>query len=470
MIARLEINRLHWLLFVLWQIALVFCTQQIFPVFYNYSPRLDCDEFNIYANSSECSLSKKDVCKALEKCELIRVDSDPPFHSAVEEFKLFCDRDAYYATVVSTVQFLGVLFGTIIYGHLGDYFGRRMVSIFGVSLGILCGVASGFAPSWPWLAAIRFIVGSSIACVLVVFYTFICELIRPNQRVFLRAFFNWGYARLIFTLICFICNHWRSAAIVTALVVSPVPLVAILLLPESPKWLISNGKEKEARSACRKLQYFAGDETLFNEDLNQQSSGHRVHTMKDLLTDRTIAKRTVVLCVLWFSTSLSAFGSDLNSGNLAGNFYANQFVSAAVTAFAKIFVFILDEKLPTFDRRKLYYYPQILVIVCYAAIMFLLAFVKEDDCDEDYWANWAGWKVQSLPKSTIGMGTCSLLARCGALLAPQMAYLSSISRWAPYGVVVAIGCFSLVIAIFFLPDTKGVDLGDMEKKDKEPIN
>ncbi|CAJ0941022.1 unnamed protein product, partial [Mesorhabditis belari] len=470
---------------ILWQFAMIFCTQQIFPVFYNYTPKRNCENFDIYANESSCSMSKKDECKALKDCEEIRLLKEPPFHSAVEEFDLFCDHKAYYATVVSTCQFLGVLFGTVIYGHLGDHFGRRMVSFLGITIGILFAMASGLSPSWPVLAVLRFIVGSSIACVLVVFYTFICELIQPNQRVFLRAFFNWGYARLIFTLICFICDHWRSAAIATAAVVIPVPLACLFILPESPKWLISKGKPKEAKIAAQKLQKFANEVTLFTEDLQRESSNQQhIYTMKDLLSDRKIAKRAAVLGILWFSTSLSAFGSDLNSRNLAGNFYANQFVSGAVTALAKIFIFIFDEKLPTFDRRKLYYIPQILMISCYASIMVLMIFVKEDDCDEDYWANWGviilniigvslieiTWDacylvaVECFPTEirTIGIGTCSLLARCGALLAPQMAYLSSVARWAPYGVVVSIGIFSLMIGFFFLPNTKGVDLGNVD--------
>lgn len=46
-------------------------------------------------------MSKKDECKALKDCERITLLKEPPFHSAVEEFGLYCDHKAYYATVVS---------------------------------------------------------------------------------------------------------------------------------------------------------------------------------------------------------------------------------------------------------------------------------------------------------------------------------------------------------------------------------
>ena len=45
-----------------------------------------------------------------------------------------------------------------------------------------------------------------------------------------------------------------------------------------------------------------------------------------------------------------------------------------------------------------------------------------------------------------------------------MAFLSRFSMAAPYGVVIAIGCMALLISIFYLPNTKGVDLSDPEEE------
>ena len=100
--------------------------------------------------------------------------------------------------------------------------------------------------------------------------------------------------------------------------------------------------------------------------------------------------------------SLSAFGSDLVSGNLAGSFYVTQFVSGLVTAFAKIvriaplspvplfqFIFFFDTYWPTFDRRRLHQLPQVLMILCYGTLMVLIL-LPDTDCDEDSWRDWAG--------------------------------------------------------------------------------
>ncbi|KIH46899.1 transporter, major facilitator family protein [Ancylostoma duodenale] len=398
-------------------------------IFYNYTPQRECVDVNLNGTKNQCDLSTEQQCELLKNCTNVTVE-DPPFHSMVEEYNLYCDK-AYDATLktphnspfkAATIQFLGVLFGTVTYGHLGDHFGRRPTSFFGIFVGILAGISTGFAPSWQVFAVMRFICGTSVACILVVFYTYIVELIRPEQRVFMRSFFNWGYAWVVFTVVCMLCDHWRSASIATALLASPTLLAIAFLLPETPK--------------C-----------------------------------------------------LSAFGSDLNSGNLLGDFYVNQIASAAVTAFAKIFVFLLDTYWTSFDRRKLHQFPQVLVIACYSTIMCLQIFVPDSSCDGKSARDWSiiviniigvsfielTWDacyliaVESFPTHirTIGMGTCSLAARIAALIAPQMAYLSLFYQPAPYIVVVVVGLLALLISLVSLPDTKGVDLGTIGDENRE---
>ncbi|VDM69055.1 unnamed protein product [Strongylus vulgaris] len=160
-----------------------------FQIFYNYTPQRECTDYNHNFTTNQCDLSQEQQCDQLMNCSNITIE-DAPFHSMVEEFELYCNM-AYDATLAATIQFLGVLFGTLIYGHLGDHFGRRPVSFCGIFVGIIAGVSTGFAPSWEIFAALRFVCGTSVACILVVFYTYIVELIRPEQRVFMRSFFNW---------------------------------------------------------------------------------------------------------------------------------------------------------------------------------------------------------------------------------------------------------------------------------------
>ncbi len=93
-------------------------------------------------NLTQCQLSKDEQCEQIDHCHNISIDA-APFYSLVEEFQLFCGVSAYYATLVSTSLFIGVLIGTPVYSHLGDYFGRKPVSMFAIIIGIVMAVASG---------------------------------------------------------------------------------------------------------------------------------------------------------------------------------------------------------------------------------------------------------------------------------------------------------------------------------------
>ena len=195
----LQINRFHLVVFFTWQLCLYFANQQLFPIFSNYSPRFRC------VGSNDSAAFHKN-CTALAECPADMVEyEDKVFYSSVLEFDLVCGSYAYIASLITSMQFFGVLIGTITYGHLADKFGRRPISLLCVSLGILFVVLSGSlgifcfetnveclgaSLGWLILLILRFFVGTSIGGTVVV-YTYVIELIEPQQRMFLRAFFNW---------------------------------------------------------------------------------------------------------------------------------------------------------------------------------------------------------------------------------------------------------------------------------------
>ncbi|ULT99201.1 hypothetical protein L3Y34_000499 [Caenorhabditis briggsae] len=474
---------------ILWQFGLFYACQLIFPIFYNFHPSLSCQDPNFHFSKPKCKLSKVEICSELiANCSKWLIEP-APFRSMVQDFKMYCGSAAYDSAWVATIQFIGALVGAVIYGHLGDYFGRKPVSFIGISIGIVFGVAAGFAPNWKLFAIALFICGTSVACIMVVFYAYILEFIEPQQRVFMRSFFNWGYARLVFTLACFLCENWRATAIVTSLLAVPV-LPMLLILPESPKWYATKKRFREMKSAEKRVAWLSGlpydaDLKILEESEKSESleKDTKIYTIRDLFSSWPIAYSTIVIGSLWFSTSVSSFGADLNSGNLAGNFYLSQFVSAAAIALSKISIFLLDTYLPSFNRQKLHQIPQIIMICCYSAIMVLMI-SPDQDCSSQGSRNLAiiiiniigasfielTWDACYLVAAeifptrirTIGIGTCSLLARTGALLAPQMAYLSDIYRPIPYAIVCSIGIISLLVSCFFLPDTKGVDLAALD--------
>lgn len=125
----------------------------------------------------------------------------------------------------------------------------------------------------------------------------------------------------MFTVVCMLCDHWRSAAIATALLASPTLLAIAFLLPETPKWYnfsknnirniryytiklryVSKGRFADAKWASARINYLGGKEEQGNVGEIHIRHPRKAYTIKDLLLSRAIAARTVILCSLWFAT------------------------------------------------------------------------------------------------------------------------------------------------------------------------
>ncbi|VDN50465.1 unnamed protein product [Dracunculus medinensis] len=452
----LHINRFHILIFVLWQLALAFVAQEVFPTFFNYYPqRLSDYKRTMNFSKKICKDDGQEQCELLSDCKNITV-LKTPFYGIVEHFHLYCGDDAYSATLVATWQFLGVFCGTVIYGHVGDLLGRKPTTIIGLLIGLISGIISGFATSWKWFAVFRFVAGTSMACIVVVFSTYVMELILPEQRVFLRSFFNWGYARAILTLICFLLPRWQYTSIANACLVLPV-ILAIFFVPESPKWYAAKA--------------------------NPSLSFHpHIYTMRDLFSNKNTAFHTIPLCAIWFFGGVCTFGIDLNSKNLGGEFFLNQFIMSFSIAIIKAGIFFVDTYVPKFGRRLLFQIPQSVMLICFATISLIMIINDSLQCETSL-INWTiiilnfigisfvevTWDAlyicvaEYFPTEirAIGTSTCSMMARVGTLLAPQIVYMASFYKPALYIAVVIVGGSSLLLSVIYLPETKGVELSSV---------
>uniref|UniRef100_A0A914VSW7 Major facilitator superfamily (MFS) profile domain-containing protein n=1 Tax=Plectus sambesii TaxID=2011161 RepID=A0A914VSW7_9BILA len=251
---RLKINRFHVLLFITWQLTLYFAVQQFFPIFANYTPKWRCSNDTEYAKD----------CTLLEECPKESLQFDyTPFYSTVLEFDMLCGTRAYIASLISTFQFGGVLVGTIVCGQLADKYGRRPIALITLTLGILFAMSSGASPNWQVLMALRILMGTCIGGALVSVYTYVVEIIPPQQRVFQRAFFNWGYSRAMLTVVCWMVPHWRWASYATVSVVIPIIPIVYFLLPESPTWLMSKDRFTEMKQSEEKISKLANSPTMF---------------------------------------------------------------------------------------------------------------------------------------------------------------------------------------------------------------
>lgn len=89
------------------------------------------------------------------------------------------------------IQFIGVLFGTLLMAPLSDRFGRKPVGLTCLTFGLTLLAMTSLSPTGYILLMIRFIVAILMGGSLVVIATYTMEIIPSEHRITLRTFCNW---------------------------------------------------------------------------------------------------------------------------------------------------------------------------------------------------------------------------------------------------------------------------------------
>ncbi|KAM3722576.1 Uncharacterized protein ACO02O_05890 [Dirofilaria immitis] len=443
-----------------------FGSQMIYPIFSNYIPQWRCTTNQSFSNNCTIFLSCKD---SIEFDQIA-------FSSAALEYDWICGASVYWASLYSQIQFFGVLLGTVITGTLSDIFGRRPLALISLACGITVSFCSGLAPSWKILLASRFFVGLSIGGTIVVVCTYVMEMLLPEQRMALRAFFNWGVARLMMTIICYLLPEWRLASFGNALAALPALLIVIFIFPESPTWLHSKNRIDEMRESEKKIARIAGVAYVEIEHKMIEKNKRLI----DVIRHSNYAKRLFILWLIWFTASLCGYAIDLNSSRISGNLFINQALFSILIAASKIALVIYDTVNKNFNRRKLHQYAQLAVCICFLTLTLLVYFQYQGIAIlvinligtvfiEYTWDACYLCAVESMPTSmrASSLGSCSFIARIGALLSPMIFFLSTIWPPSAYLIVVIVGLISLTSSCLFLVETKNVHL---DRVDDESIS
>jgi sugar porter (SP) family MFS transporter len=169
---------------------------------------------------------------------------------------------------------LGAIFGCFFGGWVGDILGRRRGVLIG---GLICffggSLQAGSHNSNMFLCA-RVIAGIGIGFINSIVPSWISELAKSHKRGFTFALVfsaNYFGIMLINWILYGLQNYpeafrWRFPL---ACVCSPsvVLVLAVWFVPESPRWLVGHGDEKQARDILSKLR---GDLPLDHAEINEE--------------------------------------------------------------------------------------------------------------------------------------------------------------------------------------------------------
>ncbi|XP_038048377.1 organic cation transporter protein-like [Patiria miniata] len=275
-----------------------------------------------------------------------------------DEFSLVCDREDL-AGLAQSVWFAGLLTGSLVWGSVGDWLGRRKTSFLSLALVAVSSIVTTFAPNFAAFAALRFITAACAFGAFLMTYIISSEIVGPSKRVLVGTvaaiFASIGY--VILSMLAYFIRDWRHLQLAISLPYV-VAFLLVLVVPESPRWLISKGRFKEAEKIITKIakvngtkvpeNLFESLENIQENETDPKSSSARRTTVLDLFRTPNIRKKTLVIFFNWFVTNMTYYGLSLSTSSLGIDDYVAAFVSGALEVPAALFNWFVMEK---FGRR-----------------------------------------------------------------------------------------------------------------------
>jgi len=173
--------------------------------------------------------------------------------------------------VVGAVLF-GAMFGPFISGFLTDKLGRKKINIIASLVFVVGSILAAIAPDTNSLIAGRLLLGLAIGIVAATVPLYLAELSPKDKRGRMVTFFQ--LAITLGILLSYVVGYifgdaedaWRLmfwAGFVPAIIL----FVGMLLVPESPRWLLTKGRNEEAMKVLNQLR--TPDEAVaeYNETL-----------------------------------------------------------------------------------------------------------------------------------------------------------------------------------------------------------
>jgi len=213
------------------------------------------------------------------------------------------------AGFIGTALFLGMLAGAWFWGTISDYIGRKTGFQATVLIDSVFGLLSALSPSYLVLALLRGLTGFGVGGTLPVDYSIFAEYLPTEKRgrylVYLESF--WALGTIVAAGLAWLIVPrfgWRILLAISAL---PGLIIYFIrrYVPESPRYLLVEGREAEARAILREVAAENGVE--FSVERLRIEERKRKVTVSAVWTPG-FARTTAMFWITWFCISLGYYG------------------------------------------------------------------------------------------------------------------------------------------------------------------
>ncbi|XP_031842357.1 organic cation transporter protein-like isoform X1 [Nomia melanderi] len=396
-----------------------------------------------------------------------------PYATVATELGWVCEYSAL-PTTAQSVFFIGAIFGGLIFGWIADQYGRIPALIGANMMGFIAGVATAFSNSFWQFTLCRFFVGFAFDNCFTMMYILVLEYVGPKWRTFvanmsIAMFFT--FAACVLPWIAYFLADWRMTCIATS-----VPLVLAIvtpwLIPESARWLVSQGQVDRAIKILGKFERMNGTKVpddvykRFRETcarICKEEEAERTYSVLDLFRSPRLRNITILFIIIWMAISLVFDGHVRNVDNLGLNVFVTFTIAAATELPADTFLTVVLDR---WGRRWLACGSLVIsgifsIWACavsnniYSATLAILG---------RFWINISyniglQYAAEVLPTVVRAQGVAliHIMGYVASILAPFVVYLDVVSSILPLLLLGIIGIAGGLLTLF-LPETLDKDL------------
>lgn len=412
---------------------------------------------------SQCSRYRLDVIRSLSEVfpdpDLLNVsgiDEEPCLDgwdysqdqytsTIISEWDLVCD-DTWKEPFATSLYFFGMMIGSGGSGIISDRFGRKIVLFGTMAVQILFNLLLTLSPSWEIFCLINFCRGIGEMSNYVTAFVLGSEILQKSIRVAFSTFgigclYAVGYMMLSF--VAYFVRGWRML-ILTLSLISLLYIPLWWFIPESPRWLLSKGRVKEAESIIRLMAKKNGitpPAALFTDDELEHMQNKQAKSVPviQLIKSRNILVITVISMLIWMIVAIGYFGLSLNVPKLHGNDYLNCFLFGAIEIPGYIASWLILQKCP----RRL---SHVGILVLSGGVLLIMNLIPSNHpistvlvligklgstCAFSMIFAYVS-ELYPTPLRNTGFGVSSMASRAGSIIAPYIVLLGIYQENLPF--------------------------------------
>ncbi|KAG8193139.1 hypothetical protein JTE90_006971 [Oedothorax gibbosus] len=407
----------------------------------------------------------------LEKCTRWEYDVANFSRNIVSEWDLVCDRQ-WLVSLAKSVYMFGFLASVFIFGQMSDWLGRFATIVTCYTINITAMFLSMLSSSYTMFAVFRFLQAFGRTGMSTTGIVLVMEMMGPDHRAKAGILIQVGWAFGFITLVpvAWFIRNWFWFQFALGMSLLPVAF-CFRIIPESPRWLLMRGKKdqlerllKEAASLNkRQLKQEVKDMELFKGNDDQKAK-----TLIHLLKMPKMRKRAMIMIYLWIVNAFTYYGLSFNTNDFAGDPYLNFFISGLIEFPSYALMYWGALKV---GRRPTFLW---LTFVGGAACVAILAVPGQylwlqttfamigKLCVNGSFGLLYLYTSELFPTvvRNAALGTCSMCARVGSILAPFVRELGLSTHTSVPNVLYGVLALTSGSLALLVPETKGSNMPD----------